>query len=151
MIKKLGVNVKFNQRVRVDDLVKGGFDEIVLATGIVPRTPDIHGLTHPKVMCYLDVLRDDKPVGKTVAVIGAGGIGLDMSEYLTHDGTIPFAELPTTSSCRMGHRSRVKPTVAASRPRMWTRPRARSTCCSASQQDRRRPRQDHGLDPPQRR
>ncbi|MGC4061400.1 MAG: NADPH-dependent 2,4-dienoyl-CoA reductase [Aquabacterium sp.] len=88
-IKKLGVNAQFNTRVSVDDLVKGGFDEIVLATGVVPRTPAIDGADHPKVMSYLDVLRDGKPVGKTVAVIGAGGIGFDVSEYLTHEGDSP--------------------------------------------------------------
>jgi 2,4-dienoyl-CoA reductase (NADPH2) len=88
-IKKLGVNAKFNTRVSADDLVRGGFDEIVLATGVVPRTPAIEGVNHPKVMSYLDVLRDGKPVGKTVAVIGAGGIGFDVSEYLTHEGDSP--------------------------------------------------------------
>ena len=84
-----GVELKLNTRVSAEDLVKGGFDEIVLATGVSPRTPDIAGVDHPKVMGYLDVLRDKKPVGKTVAVIGAGGIGFDVSEYLTHEGTSP--------------------------------------------------------------
>ena len=88
-IKATGVNAKFNTRVTVEDLVKGGFDEIVLATGVVPRTPPIEGVDHPKVLSYLDVLRDGKPVGKTVAVIGAGGIGFDVSEYLTHEGDSP--------------------------------------------------------------
>jgi 2,4-dienoyl-CoA reductase (NADPH2) len=84
-----GVELKLNTRVGVDDLVQGGFDEVILATGVSPRTPDIPGVDHPKVMGYLDVLRDKKPVGKTVAVIGAGGIGFDVSEYLTHEGTSP--------------------------------------------------------------
>jgi 2,4-dienoyl-CoA reductase (NADPH2) len=88
-IKKVGVNAQFNTRVSVDDLVKGGFDEVVLATGVAPRTPEIEGVNHPKVMSYLDVLRDGKPVGKTVAVIGAGGIGFDVAEYLTHEGDSP--------------------------------------------------------------
>ncbi len=88
-IKATGVNAKFNTRVTVDDLVKGEFDEIVLATGVVPRTPPIEGVDHPKVLSYLDVLREGKPVGKTVAVIGAGGIGFDVSEYLTHEGDSP--------------------------------------------------------------
>ncbi|MDE2593017.1 MAG: NADPH-dependent 2,4-dienoyl-CoA reductase [Burkholderiales bacterium] len=88
-IKATGVNAKFNTRVSVDDLVKGEFDEIVLATGVVPRTPPIEGVDHPKVLSYLDVLRDGKHVGKTVAVIGAGGIGFDVSEYLTHEGDSP--------------------------------------------------------------
>ena len=79
-----GVNVQLNTRATVDMLVQGGYDEIVLATGIVPRTPAINGVNHPKVMNYLDVLRDEKPVGKNVAIIGAGGIGFDVGEYITH-------------------------------------------------------------------
>lgn len=58
-------------------------DEVVLATGIVPRIPAIPGIDHPAVMSYLDVLRDKKPVGRRVAIIGAGGIGFDTAEYLT--------------------------------------------------------------------
>ncbi|MEO7107100.1 MAG: FAD-dependent oxidoreductase, partial [Rhodoferax sp.] len=68
--------------------------EVVLATGVTPRTPDIEGVSHPKVMSYLDVLRDNKPVGKSVAVIGAGGIGFDVSEFLTHSGTSPSVDAP---------------------------------------------------------
>ncbi|MDE2400991.1 MAG: NADPH-dependent 2,4-dienoyl-CoA reductase [Burkholderiales bacterium] len=81
-----GVTTKFNTRATADDLIKGQFDEIVLATGVTPRTPAIDGVNHPKVLSYLDVLRDGKPVGKTVAVIGAGGIGFDVSEFLTQEG-----------------------------------------------------------------
>jgi len=88
-IELTGVALKLNTRVGVDELAAGGFDEVVLATGVAPRTPDIDGVDHPKVMSYLDVLRDKKPVGKRVAVIGAGGIGFDVSEYLTHEGTSP--------------------------------------------------------------
>ena len=92
-IKLSGVKAQFNTRVGVDDLVKGGFDEILLATGVTPRTPPIEGVDHPKVLSYLDVLRDKKPVGKNVAVIGAGGIGFDVSEYLTHEGESPALNL----------------------------------------------------------
>jgi 2,4-dienoyl-CoA reductase (NADPH2) len=92
-IKLSGVKAQFNIRVGVDDLVKGGFDEILLATGVTPRTPSIEGVDHPKVLSYLDVLRDKKPVGKNVAVIGAGGIGFDVSEYLTHEGESPSLNL----------------------------------------------------------
>ncbi|MFZ4552413.1 MAG: FAD-dependent oxidoreductase [Aquabacterium sp.] len=92
-LKASGVNAQFNTRVSVDDLVKGGFDEILLATGVTPRTPAIEGVDHPKVLSYLDVLRDKKPVGKSVAVIGAGGIGFDVSEYLTHEGESPSLNL----------------------------------------------------------
>nr|WP_314480480.1 NADPH-dependent 2,4-dienoyl-CoA reductase [uncultured Pseudomonas sp.] len=81
-----GVDVRLNTRVDVPALVAGGYDEIILATGILPRAPAIAGITHPKVLSYLDVLLERKPVGKTVAVIGAGGIGFDVSEYLVHQG-----------------------------------------------------------------
>lgn len=80
------VTQRLGVAVSPDDLIAGGFDEIVLATGIKPRVPDIEGIGHARVMNYLDVLRDDKPVGKSVAVIGAGGIGFDVSEYITHEG-----------------------------------------------------------------
>jgi 2,4-dienoyl-CoA reductase (NADPH2) len=80
------VKVKLNTRVTSDELVKGNFDEVVVATGIKPRTPKIEGIENPKVLSYLDVLKFKKPVGKRVAVIGAGGIGFDVSEYLVHKG-----------------------------------------------------------------
>ncbi|MEV0489925.1 NADPH-dependent 2,4-dienoyl-CoA reductase [Streptomyces atratus] len=63
-----------------------GFDEIVLATGVTPRSPAIPGLDHPSVVSYLDVLRDGAPVGQRVAIIGAGGIGFDVAEFLTDGG-----------------------------------------------------------------
>ena len=80
------VTVKLNTRVTNDTLLAFDFDEIVIATGIQPRTLDIEGINHPKVLSYLDVLKLKKPVGKRVAVIGAGGIGFDVSEYLSHEG-----------------------------------------------------------------
>ena len=80
------VTLKLNTRVSADELIAAAFDEVVVATGIQPRLPEIEGIDHPKVLNYLDVLRDDKPVGARVAVIGAGGIGFDVSEYLTHVG-----------------------------------------------------------------
>jgi len=110
-LQQTGVAVKLGQRVSADNLVKAGFQHVVLATGIRPRLPDIEGITHPKVLGYLDVLRDKKPVGQRVAVIGAGGIGFDVSEYLLHEGASPsldkakfFAEwgVDTTGSARGG-------------------------------------------------
>lgn len=77
-----GVTVRLNTRAEAKALADEGFDEIVLATGVSPRTPEIDGVDHAKTLSYLDVLRDEVPVGKTVAVIGAGGIGHDVSEYL---------------------------------------------------------------------
>ncbi|WP_367279969.1 FAD-dependent oxidoreductase [Polaribacter sp.] len=80
------VSLKLNTRVSVDDLKDSDFDEIIVATGIKPRELKIEGINHQKVLSYIDVLKFKKPVGKRVAVIGAGGIGFDVSEYLTHEG-----------------------------------------------------------------
>jgi 2,4-dienoyl-CoA reductase (NADPH2) len=80
------VTVKLNTKVSVTDLEHSDFDEIVIATGVSPRELKIEGIEHRKVLSYLDVLKYKKPVGKRVAVIGAGGIGFDVSEYILHDG-----------------------------------------------------------------
>lgn len=80
------VNLQLNKRVSAQELLADGFDEVILATGIVPRIPDIPGINHPKVLSYLDAILGRKPVGKSIAVIGAGGIGFDVSELLTHSG-----------------------------------------------------------------
>lgn len=85
-IKLTGVKLHLSQRINAEQLIDAGFDEIVLATGIQPRQLGIEGIDHPKVMTYLDVLSDHRPVGKSVAIIGAGGIGFDVAEYLTHEG-----------------------------------------------------------------
>lgn len=84
MITKHGVRLLLNHAATADELLNEGYNEIIVATGISPRTPGIPGIDHEKVLTYLDVLRDKKPVGKRVAVIGAGGIGFDVSEYLVH-------------------------------------------------------------------
>ncbi len=90
-LEQTGVSVKLNTRVSANDL--HGFDEVVLATGIAPRRPAIEGVDGPNVLGYLDVLRDKKPVGEKVAIIGAGGIGFDVAEYLVHEGTSPSQDL----------------------------------------------------------
>ncbi|MFB7588553.1 FAD-dependent oxidoreductase [Streptomyces sp. NPDC056169] len=79
-----GVEVRLNTRVAAGDL--DGYDEVVVATGVSPRTPAIAGVDHPSVVSYLDVLRDGAPVGERVAIIGAGGIGFDVAEFLTDGG-----------------------------------------------------------------
>ncbi|GGS11008.1 NADPH-dependent 2,4-dienoyl-CoA reductase [Streptomyces nojiriensis] len=79
-----GVEVRLNTRADVETLQ--GYDEVVIATGVTPRTPDIEGVDHANVVSYLDVLRDGAPVGDRVAVVGAGGIGFDVAEFLTDSG-----------------------------------------------------------------
>ncbi|MBY0365760.1 MAG: NADPH-dependent 2,4-dienoyl-CoA reductase [Burkholderiaceae bacterium] len=83
-----GVDLKVNTRVTADDL--GGFDEVLLATGVSARDPKIkgqaEGVARGQVLSYIDVLRHDKPVGARVAIVGAGGIGFDMAEYLLEAG-----------------------------------------------------------------
>ncbi len=85
-LKSTGVEVRLDTRATAQDLLSGGYDEIILATGVAPRTPDIPGIEHPKVIGYLDAILQRKPVGGRVAVIGAGGIGFDVSEFITHQG-----------------------------------------------------------------
>ncbi|MCQ4279796.1 NADPH-dependent 2,4-dienoyl-CoA reductase [Pseudomonas stutzeri] len=85
-LQSTGVDVRLDTRVSAADLLAGAFDEIILATGIAPRTPDIPGIDHPMVISYIDAILQRKPVGQHVAVIGAGGIGFDVSEFITHNG-----------------------------------------------------------------
>ena len=86
-----GVTVKLNQRVTREQLLAQGFDDIVVATGIVPRKPRIPGVERANVVSYLDVLQRKVTLGKRVAIIGAGGIGFDVGEFLLHD---PAVALP---------------------------------------------------------
>ncbi|GAA2770925.1 NADPH-dependent 2,4-dienoyl-CoA reductase [Streptomyces showdoensis] len=79
-----GVEVRLNTFVSAADLTE--YDEVVVATGVTPRTPEIEGVDHPSVVGYLDVLRHGAPVGERVAILGAGGIGFDVAEFLTDGG-----------------------------------------------------------------
>ncbi|MEV7416775.1 NADPH-dependent 2,4-dienoyl-CoA reductase [Streptomyces sp. NPDC089919] len=81
-----GVEVRLDTRADAAGLAAAGYDDVVVATGVTPRTPEIEGVDHPKVVSYLDVLRDGAPVGEKVAILGAGGIGFDVAEYLTDSG-----------------------------------------------------------------
>lgn len=87
-----GVQLRLNQRVTREQLLAQGFDDIIVATGIVARMPRISGIEHAKVLSYLDVLQHNVPVGKRVAIIGAGGIGFDVAEFLLHDPKVPLPE-----------------------------------------------------------
>ncbi|WP_442964412.1 oxidoreductase [Pseudomonas sp. KNUC1026] len=130
-----GVSVRLGQRVDAQQLLAEGFDEVLLATGIIPRTPEIEGIGHPSVLTYLDVIVGQRPVGQRVAVIGAGGIGFDVSEFLVQQGPAPSLNvalfykewgIDPTLQARGGVAG------VAAHPR---RRRARCTCCNA-----RRPR-----------
>lgn len=79
-----GVRTHFGHRATVEDLT--AYDVVLLATGVLPRVPEVPGIDHPKVVTYLQVLRDHVPVGPRVAIMGAGGIGFDVAEYLTQAG-----------------------------------------------------------------
>lgn len=83
-IQTTGVHLHLGRDIQPADVLD--FDEVVVATGVQPRNPRIPGQDHPKVLSYLQVLRDDAPVGPRVAVIGAGGIGFDVAEFLSHHG-----------------------------------------------------------------
>jgi 2,4-dienoyl-CoA reductase (NADPH2) len=85
-----GVDVRLGRRVTRDELLAGDYDDVIVATGIKVRKPSIAGIDHPKVLSYVEVLREKKPVGQRVAIIGAGGIGFDMGEYLLHDTAHPL-------------------------------------------------------------
>ncbi|MEV7185529.1 NADPH-dependent 2,4-dienoyl-CoA reductase [Kitasatospora sp. NPDC093102] len=86
-LAELAVTLRLGATVTAEQLAEQGHDEIVLATGVTPRTPaDIPGIDHPSVLGYLDVLRDGAPVGERVAILGAGGIGFDVAEFLTDPG-----------------------------------------------------------------
>lgn len=84
-VELTGVTLQLNTRVTPEMLDQSDFDEVIMATGIAPRKPGIEGIDHPKVLNYLDVM-SGAPVGEKVAVIGAGGIGFDISEVLVHQG-----------------------------------------------------------------
>ncbi|MEL6214521.1 MAG: FAD-dependent oxidoreductase, partial [Pseudomonadota bacterium] len=79
------VDLKLGTDVSESLLINEGYDGVIVATGVVPRDPKIPGQDHPKVLSYVDVLRNKAPVGKRVAIIGAGGIGFDVAEYLVHE------------------------------------------------------------------
>ena len=84
------MKVRLNQRVTREELLAGGFDDVIVATGIKVRMPGIEGIRHPSVLSYIDVLQHKAPVGKRVAIIGAGGIGFDVGEYLLHNPAHPL-------------------------------------------------------------
>jgi len=85
-IELTGVHLVLGKRVTAGELARGGFDHVVLATGVNPRIPAIDGLDHPRVSSYIDVLLHGREIGRRVAIVGAGGIGFDVAEFLCHEG-----------------------------------------------------------------
>ncbi|MGH8779451.1 FAD-dependent oxidoreductase [Paraburkholderia sp.] len=119
------VDVRLDTRVDAALLEAGGYDDVIVATGIVPRKPAIAGIDAPNVLSYVDVLRG-APVGRTVAVIGAGGIGFDVSEFLLHPAGTPLPMPPDTWLDEWGvdlqvlERGGLKPAADAHPPRdIW--------------------------------
>ncbi|RKT32693.1 2,4-dienoyl-CoA reductase (NADPH2) [Roseovarius halotolerans] len=92
MMREHDITLRLGQRVGADDVA--GFDEVIIATGVLPRDPGIPGQEGSNVLSYVDVLRGKAQVGKRVAVVGAGGIGFDVAEYLVQEGSSPTVDLP---------------------------------------------------------
>ncbi|MFD2738281.1 FAD-dependent oxidoreductase [Sulfitobacter aestuarii] len=92
MTDALGVRIRLDTEVSANDLTK--YDEIIIATGVVPRDPQIPGQNRANVVSYIDILNGSAKAGERVAVIGAGGIGFDVSEHLVHDGDSTTLDLP---------------------------------------------------------
>jgi 2,4-dienoyl-CoA reductase (NADPH2) len=103
-----GVETRLQTRVDAQALIDAGFDEVVLATGVTPRTPAIDGIDHAKVCSYIDVISGRRRPGARVAIIGAGGIGFDVAEFLVHEGPAP-----STDTDRWLHEWGVDKTLAA--------------------------------------
>ncbi|MEY4862704.1 MAG: 2,4-dienoyl-CoA reductase [Pseudomonadota bacterium] len=86
MIEVLGITLRLNTRATAQALKAEGFDEVIVATGIQPRKPEVEGIDHPMVVPYIDAILGRKPIGKRVAIMGAGGIGFDVAELISHEG-----------------------------------------------------------------
>jgi len=127
-----GVNQVMNKRVTRDDLLQQAFDDVVVATGIVPRTPRIEGIDHPMVLSYLDVLKNDAAVGKRVAIVGAGGIGFDVAEFCctTRRSRCRFRSI---NGLKNGGSTWLLPATVACAHRTLRLRCAKSICCSVRQ------------------
>ena len=101
-LDRLGVYVQLDTRVTITQLNNSDFDEIILATGVVPRVPVIEGIDHPTVVNYTDVINGVIEIGERVAIIGAGGIGFDVAEFLSHSGHPTSLNIPAFMQARGG-------------------------------------------------
>jgi 2,4-dienoyl-CoA reductase (NADPH2) len=95
MIEVLGIELHLNTRVDAQMLAAQGFDEVIVATGIEPRKPDLPGIDHPIVVGYIDAILGRKPIGARVAIMGAGGIGFDVAELISHAGKSAATDIDT--------------------------------------------------------
>ncbi|KAG1647311.1 2,4-dienoyl-CoA reductase [Nymphon striatum] len=143
----MGVTVKLNTEVSANDL--NDFDEVIIATGVVPRDPQIPGQNADNVVSYIDVLNGTAKVGQKVAVIGAGGIGFDVSEHLVQEGESTTLNLPEWMkewgvADPSEHRAGLAPEGP---PAPQSGPRG-DDVAAQDHQGRQRPGQDHGLDSP---
>jgi 2,4-dienoyl-CoA reductase (NADPH2) len=122
-----GVRVLLGRTASAADLAGSDFDEVVLASGVLPRVPSIQGLDHAKVLSYVDVLLRGRPVGASVAIVGAGGIGFDVAEFLSHDAAHASASLDIPAfmgewgiDMRLAARGGLVPEAAMTSPRqIW--------------------------------
>lgn len=124
-IEETGVELRLGTKVETDTLQQGGFDEVVFATGVHPRKPSIPGVDHRKVVSYYDVLAKNKAVGARVALIGAGGIGFDMAEFLTQAHPSPTTDIARWSAewgvdtAYAGRGALTKPEPEAAEREVW--------------------------------
>lgn len=93
-LQLLGATINLGHRITASELNSSGCDEVLVATGIVPRIPAIDGIQHPSVHSYIDVINGTVEIGPRVAIIGAGGIGFDVAEYLSHAGPSSSQDIP---------------------------------------------------------
>jgi 2,4-dienoyl-CoA reductase (NADPH2) len=107
-IRETGVELRLNTRASAADLREGGFEEVVIACGVTPRAVQIPGIGHPNVMTYADLLLGGRIAGKRVAIVGAGGIGFDVAEYL-----VQSPPSPTTDIARWTHEWGIDTTLAS--------------------------------------
>lgn len=102
MLKKLGVNLQLNRRIEADDPILQEADEIIIATGIVPRTPDFPGVQQENVLSYREVFEGKLPEGKEIVIIGGGGIACDLSFFLMSKGDYSITLLQRSKAFARG-------------------------------------------------
>jgi 2,4-dienoyl-CoA reductase (NADPH2) len=116
-LQQVGVYLELGRHCEASELAEGGFDHVVLATGIVPRRPELAGIAHEKVISYTDLIEGYRVAGERVAIIGAGGIGFDVAEFLTHVDDAGDDQDESNAFRANGVSTRNTPGAAASRRR----------------------------------